>query len=51
MMRFLLTKAYLFRYLYAPAGTLLKEGEVLKRPKLAQTYKRLAKEGADLFYT
>eukprot|EP00795_Rhopilema_esculentum_P004505 gene4505-20752_t len=37
--------------LYAPQGTVLKEGEILKRPKLAVTYKKLAKEGADAFYT
>jgi len=37
--------------LYAPQGKLLLEGDVLKRPKLGETYKKLAKEGADAFYT
>ncbi|XP_065069669.1 glutathione hydrolase 1 proenzyme-like [Rhopilema esculentum] len=38
------------RELFKPNGFLLREGDVLRRPKLANTYERLAEQGADLFY-
>lgn len=31
-------------------GDVLKENEILKFPKLAQTYRTIAEEGADAFY-
>lgn len=36
--------------LYAPDGVILKKGEILRRPKLAKTYRKIAKEGAEIFY-
>lgn len=40
------------RELFAPQGTLLKLGDILKRPKLAATYRKIANSGgADIFYT
>lgn len=39
------------RELFAPDGTLLKLGHVLKRPKLARTFEMIASQGADVFYT
>ena len=32
-------------------GRLLKLGDTLKRPQLAETYKKIASKGADVFYT
>lgn len=32
-------------------GDVLKENEIIKFPKLAQTYRTIAEEGADAFYT
>eukprot|EP00794_Sanderia_malayensis_P007866 gene7866-8716_t len=36
--------------LYAPNGKLLKTGDILKRPVLAKTFKKIAEKGADEFY-
>lgn len=38
------------RELFKPNGFLLRQGDVLRRPKLANTYEQLAEHGADLFY-
>lgn len=37
--------------LYAPNGTLLKEGEVLRQTNLSRTLYTIASEGADAFYS
>lgn len=39
-----------WRALFAPEGTLLKEGEVLKREAYAVTLETIGREGADVFY-
>jgi gamma-glutamyltranspeptidase / glutathione hydrolase len=36
--------------LWAPAGSVLREGEVLRNPELAQALERLGAEGAEPFY-
>lgn len=38
------------RELYAPDGNILEIGSMLKRPKLARTYEKIAKYGAKVFY-
>lgn len=38
------------RRVYAPRGSLVKEGEVLKNPDMAGTFEYLAREGLDMFY-
>lgn len=38
------------RALYAPQGTLLREGEIFSNPALADTMEGLVREGRDLFY-
>lgn len=38
------------RELFKPNGFLLRIGDVLRRPKLANTYERIAEHGADIFY-
>eukprot|EP00794_Sanderia_malayensis_P007868 gene7868-8718_t len=38
------------RELFKPNGFLLRQGDVLRRPKLAHTYERLAEHGGDIFY-
>jgi gamma-glutamyltranspeptidase / glutathione hydrolase len=37
--------------LFAPGGTLLREGEVIRQPELADALERLSTEGAAPFYT
>ncbi|MGI8411004.1 MAG: gamma-glutamyltransferase family protein [Solirubrobacteraceae bacterium] len=37
--------------LFAPRGTLLRAGDTLKQPELAETLERLGREGAAPFYT
>ncbi|RUS29960.1 hypothetical protein BC938DRAFT_480012 [Jimgerdemannia flammicorona] len=39
-----------WRALFMPNGTLLKEGELLKRENLANTLEKIANEGPDVFY-
>lgn len=36
---------------FAPNGTLVREGDIIRRPNLANTLETIAKEGADAFYT
>jgi len=38
------------RELYAPDGNILEIGSMLKRPKLARTFEKIAKYGANVFY-
>ncbi len=38
------------RSIYAPSGRVLKEGEVIKNPNLAETLRYLAEEGLDAFF-
>ena len=35
---------------FAPNGTLLKEGDIIRRPNLARTLSRIAKQGPGVFY-
>ena len=37
--------------IFAPSGTLLVQGEKIRRPAYGKTLRLLAKEGADAFYT
>ena len=39
-----------FRDLLAPGGVLLKKGDTLRRPKLAETLQNISKFGFDYFY-
>lgn len=39
-----------FQELYAPGGKLLKKGDIFKNPQLANTLRKLAKQGRDAFY-
>ena len=39
-----------FRELFAPDGQFLQLGALFQRPKLAETYEKIAKYGADIFY-
>lgn len=39
------------RYLYHRDGTPIREGEILKNPELAQTFRLIAREGAKAFYS
>lgn len=39
-----------FKALYEPQGKILQTGQIIKNPKLAQTFKYLAKHGLDAFY-
>lgn len=41
---------HMCRELLAPNGTLLKEGDILKRPLYAETLRMVAQHGADYFY-
>ncbi|XP_050174070.1 glutathione hydrolase 1 proenzyme isoform X1 [Myiozetetes cayanensis] len=36
---------------FCKGGKILREGEIIKMPKLAKTYETIATEGADAFYT
>ncbi|KAJ3279192.1 hypothetical protein HK104_001664 [Borealophlyctis nickersoniae] len=40
-----------FRKVYAPAGTVLKEGQICRRLNLASTLQTIADHGVDAFYT
>ncbi|XP_009078601.1 PREDICTED: gamma-glutamyltranspeptidase 1 isoform X2 [Acanthisitta chloris] len=37
--------------IFCKGGKILREGDIIKMPKLAKTYETIAKEGADAFYT
>ena len=39
------------RYLYKPDGTPIAQGDILKNPELARTFRLIAKGGARAFYT
>ncbi len=39
------------REIYAPSGSVLKEGDVIKNPALAETLRYLAREGLGAFFT
>jgi gamma-glutamyltranspeptidase/glutathione hydrolase len=39
------------RALFAPAGTLLREGDLLVQAELAETLEMVARQGADVFYS
>lgn len=43
-------KDKLWSEVYAPQGTVLKEGDTVYHHKLAATLKRIAHEGPDIFY-
>lgn len=36
--------------IYAPNGTLAREGDLIRRPALATTLETIANEGPDAFY-
>lgn len=37
--------------MFCRGGKILHEGDIIKMPKLANTYETIASEGADAFYT
>lgn len=39
-----------FQKLYAPGGAAPKKGEIFRNPELAETYKKIALNGRDVFY-
>ena len=42
---------FTFSELFKPNGRFIKEGDVIKRTKYGKTLQKIAKFGADLFYT
>lgn len=40
-----------FSEVFCRGGKILHEGDIIKMPKLANTYETIASEGADAFYT
>ncbi|KAI8096996.1 gamma-glutamyltransferase [Halteromyces radiatus] len=43
-------ESQVWKDIYAPNGTLAKQGGIIRRPALANTLETIAKEGADAFY-
>lgn len=49
-LRYIVTATSSARKIYAPAGSILKEGDIFKNPDLGSTLELIAKDGIDFFY-